>query len=262
MGGGLVAVTAAVTAAVVVVTQLPGGTAHPGGAVAARHAVSATTLRARLLAAFDAAGGQILYDHLTVQSSDGDGFSSQEWYSPWGAQPGQQVRYRALIRNANGTLSKDIESIGALPVAGSPPPGYVYPTAEFIDVEYGNRTWSDQEGMPSVAGSPWDAAVLRAELSAGYWTVRGPVEVNGHQAIELSRRIPGGPDGIVATTRIWVDATTYLPLRAESSDVSPGHTNIGRFDFTLLPATAANLAQLRPVIPAGFRKTAKVEKSK
>jgi len=50
-------------------------------------------------------------------------------------------------------------------------------------------------------------------------------------------------------------------LRAELSDVSAGprHTSIARYDFTLLPATAANLAKLQPVVPAGFRKTAKAE---
>jgi hypothetical protein len=262
MASGLGAVAAAAAAAMVVVTQLPGGMTHTAGTVAAQHAGSATTLRAKLLAAFDAARDQILYDKTTVRGSDREGFSSQEWYAPWGARVGQQVRDRQLSRNANGTLSDDSESIGALPMIGTPQPGYKYPTSEDIRVNYRTRTWSDQKGMPTDVGTPWDAATLRAQISAGFWTVTGAGEVNGHKTIELSRHRSGGSDGIVSNDHLWVDAQTYLPLQAEMRWVSSGHKHFGivHDDFKLLPATPANLAHLKAVIPPGFRRTAKAEK--
>ncbi len=55
----------------------------------------------------------------------------------------------------------------------------------------------------------------------------------------------------VTAARLWVDATTYLPMR-QFLRMSNGEQNVT--DYTFLPPTAENLAKLRPEIPAGYAK--------
>jgi hypothetical protein len=135
-------------------------------------------------------------------------------------------------------------------------------TGEMIDVEYSNKTWSDQKDQVIITGDLSDPVAIRAQIASGHWTVLGPAELDGHRAIELTWRITH--DGtVLATAHLWVDAQTYLPLREEASYLTgrPGRDDTGtnRTDYELRPATAANLAQLRPDIPAGFRQTVSPE---
>ena len=53
----------------------------------------------------------------------------------------------------------------------------------------------------------------------------------------------------VTAERVWVNTTTYLPLRGYTR-WSNGQLSI--FDYVFLPPTPENLAKLRPVIPAGY----------
>ena len=53
----------------------------------------------------------------------------------------------------------------------------------------------------------------------------------------------------VRAARLWVDATTYLPMR-QYLLMSTGQQNVT--DYTFLPPTLENLAKLRPEIPAGY----------
>jgi hypothetical protein len=53
----------------------------------------------------------------------------------------------------------------------------------------------------------------------------------------------------VTAARLWVDATTYLPMR-QYLRMSNGERNVT--DYSYLPPTPGNLARLRPHIPAGY----------
>ena len=53
----------------------------------------------------------------------------------------------------------------------------------------------------------------------------------------------------VTAERMWVNATTYLPMR-EHVRWSDGQQSV--FDYVFLPPTPQNLAKLRLVIPAGY----------
>lgn len=53
---------------------------------------------------------------------------------------------------------------------------------------------------------------------------------------------------------VWVDAVTYLPLRETAIFGPPGQTTSSTSNDKYLPVTAANLAQLAPPVPAGFRR--------
>jgi hypothetical protein len=78
--------------------------------------------------------------------------------------------------------------------------------------------------------------------------------VDGRKAIELGLTgLSGSKTGLHATTALlWVDAASYLPLR-QVLRFSTGRQDMT--DYRFLPPTAANLAKLRPVIPAGYHRT-------
>jgi hypothetical protein len=260
---------------VVTVLTVPGGmtSSHiPNGAVAPARATAAPlTLRAKLMAAFAAASGQIVYEHSTWTVSGSGATAMDSWYYPWQARQGQVVRSRRLTLNANGTPYQDVADIYRMPAPGSVPAG-LPPTVraklksprlsgvaaafgEIIDVEYGNRTWSDQKHHLLLDNDPGAPVELAHQVGFRHWTVVGTTRLNGQRAIELTWQVAPG-----SRSYLWVDASTCLPLREESSfrEGSPGNwvTATVRDDYRLLTATQANLVKLTPPIPAGFRQTA------
>ena len=60
----------------------------------------------------------------------------------------------------------------------------------------------------------------------------------------------------VTAARLWVDATTYLPMQ-QYLRMSNGQQNVT--EYTFLPPTAVNLAKLRPVIPAGYSRAGRTQ---
>jgi hypothetical protein len=262
--------TAAVLAGVGVALTLPatpnrlipnGPAASPGRAAAP------ATLRAKLLAAFSAASGEIVYEYSTFHG--GTTWTQKNWYYPWQASTGQQVLSRELILNGDGTPYQDVEDIYTMPPSGTIPPGLPPATAkklkthmlvgvvaaigEIKDVEYGNRTWSDQKDHVLLDSDPASPQIVLYDIKHESWTVVGRASLNGHDAIELSWAEAG------ATSYLWVDASSYLPLR-EIVNVpvgGPGKliTTIDQTDYQLLPPTPANLALLTTPIPTGFTQT-------
>jgi hypothetical protein len=92
------------------------------------------------------------------------------------------------------------------------------------------------------------AAALHVAVSCGALSVAGRQTVDGTDAIELTSRA-GSP----LTETIWVNPSTYLPVRVVASSPygTPGLQQTA--DFSWLPPTAQNLAKLAVPIPAGFR---------
>ena len=121
-------------------------------------------------------------------------------------------------------------------------------------VIYGNRTWWTTSVSPSGSGSGspgcttgsialnsgpgsgWPA-FIRSQLSCGAYQVVGHQVVDGIDAVKITGH--GRP------LTLFVDPATYLPVQL---DIGPG-----RIDFTWLSPTAANLAQLKLSVPAGFQ---------
>ena len=60
----------------------------------------------------------------------------------------------------------------------------------------------------------------------------------------------------VTAARLWVDATTYLPMQ-QYLRMSNGQQNVT--DYTFLPPTPGNLAKLRPEIPAGYTRAGRTQ---
>jgi hypothetical protein len=121
-------------------------------------------------------------------------------------------------------------------------------------VIYGDRTWwtattpVGEPGSPgctqgsielsSGPGNGWPA-FIESQLSCGAYKVAGRQVADGIDAIKIS-----GQTSRPALT-LFVDPATYLPIQL----------NIGPFgiSFQWLPATPANLAQLKVPVPAGFQ---------
>lgn len=214
--------------------------------------IGASALRTRLLAAIDTASGDILYSH------GGPAPGGGTWLSPAYPQPGQRVHFRILGLGSDGLVYKDGEYSFTLP-ENEPPSSYV---ADFdqgglqlsgtdLVVNHFRHVWGVWHGQ-FVLGFPLDAAGIRAEIADGQFTVVGQTELHGQQAIELKINVPPNHEAPPHTTaaRLWVDATTYLPVQ-QYVRRSNGEQYVQ--EFTFLPPTPANLAKLRPVIPAGYR---------
>ncbi len=121
-------------------------------------------------------------------------------------------------------------------------------------VDHFSHAWSECHAT-FVLGFTLDAAGIRAEIANGQFTVIGRTELYGQQAIELKISVPPSDEAPPHTTaeRMWVNATTYLPMR-EYTHWSNGRKSV--FDYVFLPPTPENLAKLRPVIPAGYTRAA------
>lgn len=101
------------------------------------------------------------------------------------------------------------------------------------------------------------AALARKSLSCGQFRADGQQQVNGARALRLAgtpqllRQLRGdewGRTGPRAVT-LWVNATTFLPVRVTVSGWKiPDRKST---DFSWLKPTAANLAMLRVNVPAG-----------
>lgn len=242
-GGAVVA--AAVVAVAVVNT---GGTSAKPAAAAAGGLPSSSSVRNAVLAAFDANGGDVAYTHM-VRAARGEPRVVQDmWQSPSRAATGTRVHFRSRI-TFGGTVGQDVGMIWTQP-GGSSARKTV--TGEMIDVEYGSRTWSDQEATPLASGGVFGADQVRQEIAQGYLRVDGPATVGGKKAIKLSLRLPGA-GGV--TSVLWVDASTYLPI--ESVAHRPGKTpETTTTDYQMLPSTPGNMASLNVPVPAGFTRTA------
>jgi hypothetical protein len=81
-------------------------------------------------------------------------------------------------------------------------------------------------------------------VAAGDWSEVGTGTMDGQTAIELSSNVVGSGE-------LWVSADTFLPLCEVFTTAMSTTTD----EYSYLSPTAANLAQLRPAIPAGFTQT-------
>lgn len=97
-----------------------------------------------------------------------------------------------------------------------------------------------------------DAANIARALAAGTDTVVGMATVNGQQTLELTNDEPG------MNRQIWVDPTTYLPVRMTAH----GSWGSYQIDYTWVRRTPQSLATIfQPTVPAGFTKVTQISES-
>ena len=123
-------------------------------------------------------------------------------------------------------------------------------------------------GGPSTVTSHWPA-FIGATLRCGAATVTGHVRVDGVETTKITGkpvtiRLPAaeardiGEKWTTARWAVYVNPTTYLPVRMEGSSTTfggrwPSSTSSSVTDVKWLPPTAANIAKTLVTIPAGFR---------
>jgi hypothetical protein len=127
-------------------------------------------------------------------------------------------------------------------------------TGIFFAVFPARHAWGEWHHLSLTLGLSADGPGIRHELGKGQFKIIRRGVLNGHKAIELGLVLPSshGAGLHVTAARLWVDAATYLPMR-QVLRFSDGKQD--RTDYRFLPPTAANLAKLTPVIPAGYHRT-------
>ncbi len=141
------------------------------------------------------------------------------WSYPAQPSAGQQMRTRVISLNGDGHPTFDTETISKVPGPG-PKPGPPVAGKE-VAVYYVGKTWSEYNGedCTGCSASPagqWVTQMV-ALIKQQHDKEIGSGTVNGRRAIEFA--FPGVivNDG---SMDVWVDASTYLPVRMTMASTS------------------------------------------
>ena len=218
---------------------------------------------AAVLAAFSASSDEILMVTKVVRG-EGTCCKSIIWISP--ARPARNgaVRTRIQTFTTNGSRLSDLALSYSTPATASAragaecggifmrpkvalPPAAGIP-GRLTEVNYPGHSWVNGNVKVEPATAP-SSLPLRACLRSRQWRDVGRHTVAGVKLIEFA--------GAGGSERLWVSASTFLPVRLISITPTPyGPTTI-TFRFTFLPPTVANQAALAPPpIPPGFSRVA------
>jgi hypothetical protein len=105
--------------------------------------------------------------------------------------------------------------------------------------------------LPPPVGSTLDwAAAIRTALSCGHFQLAGHEQLGGVDAIKLVSTKVDGP----YTATVWVDPSTYLPVRLAWNWLDPRGQGAGTLtgDFKWADPTQDNLNALKVTVPSGF----------
>lgn len=256
---GISAAALAGTAGAVVAisaTGTPAPRPQPTAARAGTAAVTPGEIRNAILTAFNGVGGDVFYTKITetypAKLSKWDGVS-QNWVYPLQPQAGQQVHVRYLLVPASPGEKTDSELIFTEPGGTQSGSAMTPVTTQVIDVQYGNRTWSDTTAQVAVQTETASLQALREAIANGQLTVVGTTELNGQTVLELTTRFKDA--GKAGLQIWWVNPATYLPVRTLS--IQSGVTI--QVDYGFLPPTFANIAKLKVTIPPGFTQTPTIQ---
>jgi hypothetical protein len=224
--------------------------------------ITVPVLRTRLLAAIDNASGDILYTPAPGQPLGGGQY-------PAFPRPGQEVHVRiGPAVGSDGKVYKDGEYSFTMPsetaqrnyinhYTANLDQGGLHLSGTVMVVNHFRHVWGEWHSK-FILGFTLDAAAIRAEIANGQFVVVGSTELHGQRAVELKINVPPNNEAPphVTAERMWVNATTYLPMR-ESTRWSNGQQSVA--DYVFLPPTPENLAKLRPVIPAGYTQAGRTQ---
>lgn len=215
---------------------------------------------AAVLAAFSATSDEILMVTKVVRG-EGTCCKSIIWISPAGPARGAIVRTRIQTFTTNGSRLSDLALSYSAPARPSARAGvgcgglFLRPKAalppaagipgRLTEVSYVGHAWVNGNVKVQAATVP-SAAALRACLRSRQWRDAGQQRtLAGGKVIEFV-----GSGGF---ERLWVSASTFLPVRLISVTPTPNGPVTVTFAFRFLLPTAANQATLAPPpIPAGF----------
>lgn len=226
-------VLAAAVVATLVVTQTAQPVVQAGPtATAVPEPANAAYVRQHVTEALDDVAEDISYERAVITGAEKYGDPGlPALYERW--RPGDGSCFRLLV-------SRD----------GVPLSDLSYDRVAYVDVNYRTRTYVAREGMDMNSGvhnDVWTPREIQQELARdGAVSVIGPGEQLGGRATVKLHVSELKAD---TTMTLWVDATTYLPVRWQyDQDASTP------YDITWLPPTAENQAKLTAPVPAGFER--------
>jgi hypothetical protein len=206
-------------------------------------------LKQAILTAVDGVWGDIMYTKITETyagtQSKYNGVT-EDWTYPIRPQAGQVVHKRTVVVPADPADKMDCEYIFTQPGSAST---MLPAKTEMIFVQYGNRTWSDTYAPIATQSAAASLQELHQVIASGDFTKAGTTVIDGQPALELIDHYK--IDGQAGEQIVWVDPSTYLPVRTLSDNAG----NKNQVDYEFLPPTSANMADLKPPIPPGFTKT-------
>ena len=252
-----------------------------GHSVAAKGAPVAI-VKARLLAALDTNSSDILKDISSYSGSSIEPCPTTTFSQPFVPVAGQEFRSLSSgpdqgvgstapsCPGSTQTLKIDISSASihpyssfSGPVTGISDQTSVFGPGEISGYDDATKTWWDSNERPSPSGGSTTLEafatvspdVLRQQITTGTAKVDGTATVGGVSTIELT--IGQVREGTSIT--LWVDATTYLPVKEDFHSYYGSPTNGFWGDdidtFTFLPPTTQNLsATFGITMPPGYSK--------
>ena len=99
-------------------------------------------------------------------------------------------------------------------------------------------------------GSQYLPDTIRMQLADGLLIVIGHETLDGRDTIHLKQHLPAGIPAEFVPSDIWVDASTYLPIREVEHNALTGTDTVIHFEW--LPDTSENLAKTVFKAPAGL----------
>jgi hypothetical protein len=232
---GAVPVVLAVALAVTLVSRPGGPTTAPAQADGPR-VLDVNYVSQRTSTALESASDYVLFKH----SAYSDGYTTDEWVD----------------------ATTDAHRINELDAAGGVTSATVFKGASpdnALTVNYTDRTFlrqsmavligvapAGQENDGFYRGDFLDPDEVRGLAADGRLKVIGPESLAGVETVHLQWLQVEG-----YTLNLWVDATTYLPVRMDSA----GGKGSSRTDLQWLPRSETNLARFELSVPAGFTQT-------
>jgi len=254
IGTGIAAVAGTAGAVVALSsTATPAASQQPSAAHAGTSVSGSGVLKKAILTAVEGVWGDIMYTKITETypgtQSKYNGVT-EDWAYPIRPQAGQVVHKRTVVVPADPADKGDVEYIYTQPGGAN---AMLPAKTEMIYVQYGNRTWSDTYAPIASQSAAASLQELHQVIATGDFTKVGTTVIDGQPALELTDHYK--IDGKAGEQIVWVDPTTYLPVRTLSDNAG----NKTQVDYEFLPPTEANMADLKPPIPPGFTKTPTIQ---
>jgi hypothetical protein len=247
----------------VAVTAPWSGPARPGpvagGSPAGARLPSAASVGKTMLASFDAATGDVLYEQ-QIGFHHGEVVDEyRDWFWPGQPAPGQQGWERETYAQIGPRPAKRLPLVEDWGVVYSAPVTakttitltmvcYAAEGCGYGNTQTPGGTWSrvslrqPPETSGLGPGGLFNPAVLAQQIAEGQWRIMGRTRLDGQPTIELNETPSGDLEPL--PEHLWLNARTYLPLLCTSP--------VDSQEFAYLPPTRANLALLAVPIPRGF----------
>ena len=117
-------------------------------------------------------------------------------------------------------------------------------------VSYSDRAWWEYPHDRAITHG-WSPEDIRAHLDRGTWFEVARQQKDGEEELHLRWAPENAPDGTrMQPGDLWVDASTYLPIRSAANDRGRAVT----MHFEWLERSAENLRALEAPVPPGFRR--------